>query len=55
MQIPRVKLSGAMEKKSRERDIFVSETGGLASEKRTGGGEAILIHMVTPQPFNYFN
>lgn len=60
VQIPRVKLSGAMEKIERGKERggrgrSVSETGGLATEKQPGGGEVIFIHMVTPQPFNYFN
>ena len=57
MQIPRVKLSRALEKKkkARERDIFVSETGARLVRNRLVEEKAISIHMVTPQPFNYFN
>ena len=57
VQIPRVKLSRALEKKkkARERDIFVSETGARLVRNRLVEEKAISIHMVTPQPFNYFN
>lgn len=60
-QIPGVKLSGETaggggggRGEWRGGDVFVSETGVLVSEKQPGG-EVIFIHMVTPQPFNYFN
>lgn len=58
MQIPHVKAELGdrnLKKTSKMRKIFVSKTGGLASEKQLHRGEVILIRMVTPQPFNYFN
>lgn len=60
MQIPHVKAElgdrkGKKQNTSRARKIFVSKTGGLASEEQLHRGEVILMRMVTPQPFNYFN